>query len=221
MATLLDHAQRLLDAHPSRGVTPRSLAAVFSSARINRLQDGHAVCTKGDPGDAMYFLMKGSVRVQRRDPKGRMRELATIQAPALFGHMALIDNSPRSASCIAVGESIIATLDRATYNGVLNEPTTRGTALRRVLLASLTRQLVGANGRIADLIRPPAPKRTTEGSLSLDETEDFDVTNSDIMRVSGVLDGWKIDANTLNQADDVEVVFTEDQRRNSKNNTVF
>lgn len=219
MATLLDHAQRLLDAHPSRGVTPRSLAAVFSSARINRLQDGHAVCTEGDPGDAMYFLMKGSVRVQRRDPKGRMRELATIQAPALFGHMALIDNSPRSASCVAVGESIIAMLDRATYNGVLNEPTTRGTALRRVLLASLTRQLVGANGRIADLIRPPAPKNP--GADETDETEDFDVTNSDIMRVSGVLDGWKLDERTLSQADDMEVVFTEDQRRNRKNNTVF
>lgn len=219
MATLLDHAQRLLDAHPSRGVTPRSLAAVFSSARINRLQDGHAVCTEGDPGDAMYFLMKGAVRVQRRDPKGRMRELATIQAPALFGHMALIDNSPRSASCVAVGESIIATLDRASYNSVLNEPTTRGTALRRVLLASLTRQLVGANGRIADLIRPPAPK--TPGATATDEVEDFDVTNSDIMRVSGVLDGWKLDERTLSQADDMEVVFTEDQRRNRKNKTVF
>jgi CRP-like cAMP-binding protein len=218
MATLLDHAQRLLDAHPSRGVTPRALAAVFSSARINRLQTGHTVCTEGDPGDAMYFLMKGAVLVQRRDPKGRMRELATIQAPALFGHMALIDNSPRSASCVAEGESIIATLDRATYNGVLNEPTTRGTALRRVLLASLTRQLVGANGRITELIRPRTP---TKADVGPDSVEDFDVSNTDILKVSGVLDGWQLDAATMNQADSMEVVFTEDQKRNSKNKTVF
>ena len=218
MATLLDHAQRLLDAHPSQGVTPRSLAAVFSSARINRLQDGHAVCTEGDPGDAMYFLMKGSVRVQRRDPQGSMRELATIQAPALFGQMALIDNSPRSASCVAVGESIIATLDRATYNGVLNEPTTRGTALRRVLLASLTRQLVGANGRIADLIRPPAPP--AESADDEYAPEDFDVTQSEIMGVSGMLDGWKVDKSLLAQSDDMEVVYSEDQLRNPKNKSV-
>lgn len=216
MATLLDHAQRLLDAHPSRGVTPRALAAVFSTARINRLQDGHAVCTEGDPGDAMFFLMKGSIRVQRRDPKGRMRELATIEAPALFGHMSLIDNSPRSASCVAVGESIVATLDRTTYNSVLNEPTTRGTALRRVLLASLTRQLVGANGRITDLIRPPAAS-----AADPDGVEDFDVSNTDILKVSGVLDGWQLDAATVAQADTLEVVYTEDQRRNAKNKSVF
>lgn len=218
MATLLDHAQSLLDAHPSRGVTPRALAAVFSTASIDRLQSGQAVCTEGDPGDAMYFLMKGAVLVQRRDPNGRMRELATIHSPALFGQMALIDNSPRSASCMAEGDSIIATLDRTTYIGVLNEPTSRGTALRRVLLASLTRQLVGANGRITDLIRPreASPSETKGGGV-----EDFDVSNTDILKVSGVLDGWKLDAATVNQADTMEVVFTEDQRRNRKNKTVY
>lgn len=218
MATLLDHAQRLLDAQPAHGVAPHSLAAVFSSASINRLQDGHAICTEGDPGDAMYFLMKGSVRVQRRDPHGRMRELATIDAPALFGHMALIDNSPRSASCVSFNESIVATLDRATYNAVLSEPTTRGTALRRVLLASLTRQLVGANGRIADLIRPPEPPPdVTEEEYA---PEDFDVTQSEIMGVSSMLDGWKVDKSLLAQADDVEVVYSEDQLRNPKNKSV-
>lgn len=223
MATLLDHAEGLLEAHPSRGVTPHSLAAVFKSAHIERLQDGHAVCTEGDAGDAMYFLMKGAVRVQRRDPKGKMRELATIEAPALFGHMALIDNSPRSASCVAAGESIIATLDRATYNGVLHESTTRGTALRRVLLASLTRQMVGANSRIRDLIRPPEKpaKGKVDAAAANDGVEEFDVSNTDILKVSGLLEGWSPDASALREAEEMEVVFTEEQRRNAKNKTVF
>ena len=216
MATLLDHAQRLLDAHPSRGVSPQSLAAVFQSASIQRLQGDDPFCEEGEAGDAMYFLMKGAVRVQRRDPRGKLRELAVIEAPALFGHMALIDNSPRSASCHAIGESIIATLDRATYSKVLSEPTSRGTALRRILLASLTRQLVGANHRIRGLIQPPAasPEDSTES------VEDFDVSNTDIMRVSGVLSGWKLDERTLRQAEAMEVVFTDDQRRNRKNKPV-
>jgi CRP/FNR family cyclic AMP-dependent transcriptional regulator len=215
MATLLDHAQNLLDHHAARGVTARSLAAVFSTARVDRIRDGHAVCTEGEPGDAMFFLMKGAIRVQRRDPKGKMRELATIAAPALFGHMALIDNSPRSATCVAVGESIVATLDRRSYNTVLNEPTSRGTALRRVLLASLTRQLVSANDRIRDLIRPQ------EVVDDVERVEDFgDVSNTDILKVSGVLDGWKVDADTWAQADTVETVYTEDQLRNPRNKLV-
>ena len=210
MATLLDHAQRLLNAHPSRGVNVQSLAAVFQSARIDRLTDGESICAEGEPGDAMWFLIKGAVRVQRRHPNGTMRELAVIAAPALLGHMALIDNSPRSAACIAKDETILATLNRVTYNRVLSEPSSRGTALRRILLASLTRQLVGANAQITELIRPPEP--TAEESV-----EDFDISNTDIMSVSGVLDGWKIDAGTVDALDDMEVVYTEEQRRNRKN----
>lgn len=216
MATLLDHAQNLLDHHTARGVTARSLAAVFSTARVDRLRDGHAVCTEGEPGDAMFFLMKGAIRVQRRDPSGKMRELATITAPALLGQMALIDNSPRSASCVVVGESIVATLDRRSYNTVLNEPTSRGTALRRVLLASLTRQLVSANDRIRDLIRPPAVEDATEA----DGVEDFDVSNTDLLKVSGVLNGWKVDAELMAQADEAEVVYNEEQKRNPRNKHV-
>jgi CRP-like cAMP-binding protein len=223
MATLLDHAQRLLAAHPTRGVDDQSLAAVFSSARIDRLQDGHVICTEGEPGEAIYFLMKGTIRVQRRDPRGRVRELATIPAPALLGHMALIDNSPRSATCIAVGETFVATLDRLTYNSVLGEPTTRGTALRRILLASLTRQLVGANARIRDLLRTPHLSDSAHATLEVkdeDQVEDFDVSQSDLMRVSGVLEGWKVDSRTMMTLQNMEVVYTEDQRRNPKNKSV-
>jgi CRP-like cAMP-binding protein len=223
MATLLEHAQRLLDAHPTRGVDDRALAAVFTSARIDRLQDGHAICTEGEPGEAVYFLMKGTIRVQRRDPRGRMRELASIPAPALLGHMALIDNSPRSASCVAVGETIVATLDRRTYNSVLGEPTTRGTALRRILLASLTRQLVGANARIRDLLRPPQLSDSAQATLEIEDddgVEDFDVSHTDLMRVSGVLEGWKVDAGTMKTLQDMEVVYTEEQLRNPKNKSI-
>ena len=50
--------------------------------------------------------------------------------------------------------------------------------------------------------------------------EDFDVTQSEIMGVSSMLDGWKVDKSLLAQADDVEVVYSEDQLRNPKNKSV-
>jgi CRP-like cAMP-binding protein len=207
MATLLDHAQRFLDAHPVRGVAPHSFAAVLQAATIRRLADGEALCTEGEPGEDMAFLYQGTLQVTRRGPDGQPRALATLEAPALVGHRALIDREPRSATCTAAGPAIVGTLDRRAWATLLGEPTSRGMALRRVLLASLTRQMAAANGRIRDIIRPAD-----------DGVEDFDddVRPSEIMRVSGVLEGWKVDAATEAALGRMEVVYDDDARRNPK-----
>lgn len=209
MATLLDHAQRFLDVHPARGVAPHSFAAVLQAATIRRLSDGETLCAEGDAGEDMAFLYQGTLVVTRRGPDGQPRVLATLEAPALVGHMALIDREPRSATCTAQGAAIVGVLDRRAWATLLSEPTSRGMALRRVLLASLTRQMAAANARIRDIIRP---------ALSDDGVEDFDddVRPSEIMRVSGVLEGWKLDPSTAAALDRMEVVYDEDARRNPK-----
>ncbi len=227
----------LLESNPCRGVKADHLAEVLAAATLRRLGDGDPLCTEGEPGDSMFFLVDGNIRVQRRDAAGRMRELAIMKAPDLVGHMSLVDHSPRSASCVAVGRTVVASLDRRTYNNLLTEPSHRGTALRRLLLASLTRQLAGANDRIRDLIDGPEAKAgAAKAAGSRDRghqgrdlgtgtghkaaspnyaagVEDFDVSQSDLMRVAGVLDGWKVDARG---ADKMKVVYDEDQRRNPK-----
>ncbi len=231
---LLRQSANLLRAHPVRGVRPEDLARVLTAGKLQRMSGGEVLCSEGDPGDAMFFLLDGAIKVTRTDPHGRTRELALVESPAIVGHMALIDNSPRSANCTAEGRTIVASLDRRTWNRVLHEPSERGTALRRVLCASLTRQLVGANASIRDLIDGPRPKKTSAASASkdlghkttlppssasanLDEVEDFDASESDLLRVAGVLDGWRIDRSSLQAANKVKHVYDEDQQRNRKN----
>ena len=58
---------------------PRSLAA------------GEVIFTEGDPGDAMYLLTAGSVALSKGD-----EVVTSVSAPAEFGELALIDDSPRS-----------------------------------------------------------------------------------------------------------------------------
>ena len=88
----------LLVSHPSRGVKPAALTEVLESLEINEFEHGDLLCSEGDPGDSMYFLLFGSILVTRKDAGGVDRELVTMSAPALLGHMALVDNSPRSAA---------------------------------------------------------------------------------------------------------------------------
>ena len=150
----------------------------------------------------MFFLLVGAIAVTRKDSDGTQRELVTMSAPAILGHMALIDNSPRSATCRAAGSTRVALLDRKLYNRFLSESSERGTALRRMLLTSLTRQLENATGRLRKLI--------VQGPSQPGGDSQSQKTERELRSISGALNGWS--KAELQAADEVEVVYDENQK---------
>lgn len=215
-------AGRILTVHPYAGGRSADLAKVLERCTPRALDTGDVLCTEGERGDEAFFLLRGTVRVLKKGPTGEDQELAQIPAPALLGHMSLIDNSNRSATCAAADTCQVLVLDRRTYGALFSESSARGTALRRLLLASLTRQLISGNARLQTLLSDPEPASTasTRSTPSVtprrqrrkrtDDDSDDDISNSDLLRAAGVLEGWQMDTRGL---DDLETVEDEDMRR--------
>lgn len=201
---LRSQAGALLQVHRFPGAREDALVALLKQGVPLRLPDGAELCREGDQPDALFFLLEGKVRVMRRDSKGRDRELTIETAPAMVGHMAMVDGSPRSATCIASGPVRAIALDRKNYQELLKEATPRGTTLRRLLLSSLSQQLTDANERLLGLLA------AVEQQLSGDQGELEEITGEHVMQVAGVLDGWKMD---VQGAQSVEVVQTGQQPR--------
>jgi len=67
---------------------------------------GQTIFKQGERGDCMYFIEKGTVRLLRTDANGES-EIGKVQAGGIFGEMALIDDKPRSATAIAVDETVL------------------------------------------------------------------------------------------------------------------
>ncbi len=195
-------AARLLDAHRCEGVRVEDMLAMMADCEQRALSDGQVLCTEGEPGASLFILIRGRIRVMKRDPRGNQRELAMLEAPALLGHMSLVDGSPRSATCLAAGPIQLVEMSRRVYDFRIGELGPPGTALRRLLLSSLTQQLVGGNARLNALMRPdlPADGRTEE--------EDQDA----VLRAAGVLGGWG-DPDLNRMLDSMKFVETEDDRR--------
>jgi CRP/FNR family transcriptional regulator, cyclic AMP receptor protein len=80
------------------------------------LPSGSALFSEGDSGDAMYVLMSGSAEVV---VKGKIVETATTGA--ILGELALIDNSPRSASVIARTDCNLVAINTARFNDLVRE----------------------------------------------------------------------------------------------------
>lgn len=196
-AELQSYAQALSKAHgivDSRSAS--ALANVLARGRRERRNDGEVLVAEGTAADSLLFLVHGAVRVRQRDLNGRLRDLTTMPAPAVLGHTALIDETPRTASCIAAGRVELVTLDRDVFRELLAAATDVGAALRRLLLKCLVRQLDRGNGLLRQAIASPAARGGDE-----------DLSVAELLRVAGALEGFHVSDAELAE---MEVVVPEE-----------
>lgn len=195
-------AARLLKAHRCEGVRVEDMIAMMGDCEQRVLRDGQPLCTEGEDGESLFILLQGKVKVLKKDPRGHDRELTVLKAPALLGHMSLVDGSPRSATCLAQGPVQLVEMSQRVYQFRIGEIGPPGTALRRLLLSSLTQQLVRGNAHLDALLSPDLPE---DGST---EEEDQEA----VMKASGILGGWG-DPELDEMLESMELVETEDDRR--------
>ncbi len=222
-----DWATRLLLKNPFPGKSQRDLVEIIKACRLQHFQDQEIILQEGDKGNELFFLMEGEVDVLKQDTSGEERHLVVMKAPTLFGHMALVDGSPRSATCKAQGPVSLAVMSRQLYNEMLSRPHPIGTNLRRLMLATLTGQLVNGNKRLFGLMGGELPEETRKSPASAKGSQAKrtrsvsrprkDVSRQDLLEMAGILNGWKVDASGL---DYIEFVESEADRHRSKKTSI-
>ena len=103
--------------------------ALGSAGQVSRVLAGTLLCKEGDPGDQMYVVMEGEVRIHQ-DRDGTQNELAKLGAGSHFGEMALIDGRERSADVSALVDCTLFSLSRrAFFEVVADNPQLLGNIL--------------------------------------------------------------------------------------------
>jgi len=89
---------------------------------------GQTICAEGDPGDSMFFILEGSVSVEKKTSETgtATKTLTTLAAGEYFGEMSLFDQQPRSASAIAGGDTRLALLPKAAFDALLERNSAAG-----------------------------------------------------------------------------------------------
>ena len=109
-------------------------------------KDAHVV-TQDEPGDALFIIAKGRMKVVLYGENGREVILTLLKAGDFFGEMALLDHQPRSASVIALADARVLVLKRDQFaEHIRNSPTT---ALN--VMAEISRRLRRADEIIGNL----------------------------------------------------------------------
>jgi CRP/FNR family cyclic AMP-dependent transcriptional regulator len=95
----------------------RTLAA---RGRIRTFEKGTVLIRENEPGDALYVVLSGRVKVYVSDPRGREMVLAEYGAAEPIGEMAL-DGEPRSASVRAMEPTVCAVVERAALQSEIRD----------------------------------------------------------------------------------------------------
>lgn len=77
---------------------------------LRRYSAGEKIFLEEDPGDYMYLVLEGKVSIVTY---GTVLEKVGLNG--IFGELALIDNSPRSAAAVAAEATEVALIDRETF----------------------------------------------------------------------------------------------------------
>ena len=94
-----------------KNLKPEQWCQLAENTSLQRFGRGEVVVREGDPGDALYQLVQGSVTVTKAHVEGETT-LATLHAGDVFGEMTLCVDEPRNATVRTCEESILLCLER-------------------------------------------------------------------------------------------------------------
>src|SRR5437899_10571979 len=128
-----------------------SEAEISRFAEVTREREypkNSVILFEDDPGDALYIVSTGQVKVVLIGEDGREVILSVLGDDDFFGEMALIDEEPRSAHVIAMEDSNLLVIRREDFQAILQQ--SPGIPMGR--LRELSRHLLPVDEKVGSLV---------------------------------------------------------------------
>jgi CRP/FNR family transcriptional regulator, cyclic AMP receptor protein len=140
-----------------------TLLAIAGRARRRVIDRGQVLFWQDEPGESMFVLLEGAVKLVVSSRDGGLVELARLVAPASFGELAVLDGGPRSATAEAVERSTLLAITRTEVLRLVHSEEQVAEALLR-LLGTMVRR---TTRQVTNLALLSLPKRVAAKLLEL------------------------------------------------------
>jgi CRP-like cAMP-binding protein len=175
---------------------------------VRTFKPGEIIFSEYEPGDVFYLIQSGRVKLIK-DTGEFERTLDIIQPTEMFGEMAILDNSPRSATAIALDEVKVLELNAQNFEPlILGNP-----QIALKLLRIFSQRIYDAKRRFMILTLPDPEAKVADVFLMLDETQpnidktdnhrEFETTVDNIAQWAGM---------NVSQAKDILARFVNQRR---------
>ncbi|HEV3011024.1 MAG TPA: cyclic nucleotide-binding domain-containing protein [Burkholderiales bacterium] len=151
-----------------QGLPAADLAAVAGRVTLRTLPVDSVVFTEGGPGDSLYLILSGKVKVYLHDANGKEFIVDVRNAGGYVGEM-MLDGSPRSASVKTLEPSEFGVLSRNDFNDLLRQ----NPEVSLHLIRNLIRLTRGHNVRTLQDVRTRGELQTYIEQLKTSKAEDL------------------------------------------------
>jgi len=107
---------------------------------------------QGDPGNALYIIVEGSIKIKQFSESGTEIDLVELNSGDFLGELALIDDDIRSASAIASTNTKLAVIFKSDLNAFMKRYPIAGVEIMRNMSHVLSTRLKNLNSDYSDLL---------------------------------------------------------------------
>jgi CRP-like cAMP-binding protein/sugar phosphate permease len=119
---------------------------LIARASVSEAPAGTTIISRGETGDAAYFILSGQAAAGIATPGGDYRSLSTMQAGDFFGEIAALTGSPRTATVVAAEPVTLLQVPAQNLRNLMSNP-----AVSQIFLSKMTERLVRTS--LSDLPR--------------------------------------------------------------------
>jgi len=136
------------------GFSPHDIVTLEGVLQVRSYSPGQVFTRQGEPGEAMYVLLEGNVRVTQDDPiAGISHEVKELHAGELFGLLSLVSQVPAAATCTAGSPVTAASLSREDFDRLAQAAPHLGHHLYYMVAVQLARDLQTRNRSMRELLK--------------------------------------------------------------------
>jgi hypothetical protein len=129
----------------------QQLETLANFVELRSIRQWTEVVRQGDPGDSMFLIMDGEVRV-RLMINGRESTLVTLGAGELFGEMSFFDDAPRSADVIANKDTVLLKMKTEGFRQLAQEHPALATPILLAIARTLAARIRADDKRYRDSV---------------------------------------------------------------------
>ncbi|MCV2419039.1 patatin-like phospholipase family protein [Paucibacter sp. DJ2R-2] len=118
-------------------IEPQAIEVLLPHLEWVEVPAGQALMTQGEAGDAMYLLLSGRLRTYISNEFGETRTVREIGRGQIVGEMSLFTDEPRSATLVAIRDSVLVRLAKERFNQLLSISEKVSIALTRQIILRL------------------------------------------------------------------------------------
>ena len=115
---VVEYAHRLLAMPLFADLSEEELLAVVRGLRVHTFDGGDVIVTERAPGQSLFVITSGRVKVFVRNPAGRNYAVAQLHAGDFFGEISSLSGRPRSATVVAAAPTDVLELGKSTLDGI-------------------------------------------------------------------------------------------------------